>query len=238
MPLTDTHYVDKSGVTMAYVDFYTYLTQYKGWPADEAQQKVISENGASYYNERTGTFYVNIFGINKDDPSSKNYFGDGYTVLQLPGFADLSFTFNLLGNYIDPTGSENTVVQIIRSEDIASYAYEVKQGKLSKEEIAAAQDALAVNPDAELIYDASYNAVVPFTEDGEYTIITVAFDADGNRVYADSYTFEAVSVKKESNWEARGVCEYTDGFMNLVGLLYGFENQNGEPVYIGGQAGM
>ena len=234
MPQTLTHFKTSSG-SLAYLDLYTFLTTYLGYDEKSGQNKVLELGLPSYFDSEKGTFYVAIAAIDVEDPKGGTWGNPSYLMFQLPGFLNYSFVYNLLGNYIDPTGSENAVVQIVRSEDIASYAYEAKQGKLSKEEIAAAQDALAVNPDAELIYDASYNAVVPFTEDGEFTIITVAFDADGNRVYADSYTFEATSVKKESNWVARGVCEYTDGFMNLVGLLYGIEDQKGQPLYIGGQ---
>lgn len=230
MPMTDTHFVDGNGIPMAYLDFYTYLTQYMGWPADEAQAEVVSEGMPSYFNERTGTFYVYIFGLNRDNPTSKEYFGDGYTVLQLPGFVSYSFTFNMLGNYVDTSGAESAVVQIIRSEDIAYYVLGVMEGQPSADVIAAFQDQLAANPDLTLIYDASYNAVVPFTQDGAYTLVTVAYDSDGNRVYADSYTFEATSVKKESNWVERGVCEYTDGFMGL----YKFQDQNGNTVDLGG----
>lgn len=230
MPLTNVHYVTSSG-TVAYLDYYTYLTEYMGDTEAEAQEEVIAAGAPTFFNERTGTFYVAIVGVDYETPGNGNWYGaPAYTVLQLPGFISYSFTFNMLGNYVDTSGAECAVVQIIRSEDIAYYILGVMEGQPSADDIADFQDKLAANPDATLIYDASYNAVVPFSQDGSYTLVTVAYDADGNRVYADSYTFEATSVKKESNWVERGVCEYTDGFMGV----YKFEDQNGNPVDLGG----
>lgn len=232
MPLTNTHYQVGSDY-VALLDFYTYLTRYMGQDEQKAQNNVLGYEAPSYFNERTGTFYVAIVGVNYSTPDSGRWYGEpAYTVLQLPGFVSYSFTYNMLGNYVDATGQESAVVQIIRSEDVNSFSIGVLEGQPSKEVIAAAQDALAANPDATIIYDESYNAVVPFSEDGAYTIYTVAYDAEGQRVEAsnDTYTFQATSVKKESAWAKRGVCEYTDGFMGL----YGFEDQNGNPIDLSG----
>lgn len=231
MPLTNSHYAASDG-TIALIDLYSYLSTYRGYTEAEAQNKVIEMGAPSFYNERTGTFYVCLVGTPLEDPTLGTYGDPGYTVLQLPGFVSYSFTYNMLGNYVDTTGDESAVVQIIRSEDISSFSVGVLDGAPDEDVIKQAQDQLAANPDATMIYDASYNAVVPFKEDGEYTIYTVAYDADGNRVQANSdyYTFQAVSVKKESNWVERGVCEYTDGFMGL----YKFQDQNGNPVDLGG----
>lgn len=228
LPETNTHFETKSGI-LAYLDLYNYYLGLGATPA-QAQQKVVSDGTPSYFDEEKGAFFIALCAIDMGDYEGGTWGDPAYIMFQLPGFASYSFVYNVLGNYVDSTGSENAIVQIVRSEDINSYAYEVEKGTLTAAQIAELQDALAVNPDAELIYDVTYNAVVPFSEDGNYTIITVAFDADGNRVYADSFTFEATSVKKESDWVKKGICEYTDGFMGL----YSFTDGSGKPVDLSG----
>lgn len=228
LPETNAHFETSSG-TLAYLDLYTYYLGLGATP-QLAQQKVFEDGLPSYFDEEKGAFFIAMCAIDMYDYKGGTWGNPAYIIFQLPGFADYSFVYNVLGNYVDATGSENAIVQIVRSEDINSYAFEVQKGTLTAAQIAAAQDALAENPDAELIYDVTYNAVIPFSEDGNYTIITVAFDADGNRVYADSFTFEATSVKKESDWVKKGICEYTDGFMGI----YSFKNNNGDPVDLSG----
>ena len=106
MPLTNSHYAASDG-TIALIDLYSYLSTYRGYTEAEAQNKVIEMGAPSFYNERTGTFYVCLVGTPLEDPTLGTYGDPGYTVLQLPGFVSYSFTYNMLGNYVDTTGDES-----------------------------------------------------------------------------------------------------------------------------------
>ncbi len=221
----DTPVVDpNSGTTYSYTTTYTFLKYFYqggGKFTDAEIANVMAAQGwmPSYFNPEKGRFflYMTLYisgGFSQDQ---------SLETLQLPGeYNDYYFTFNHQGNMVSTTGTEYALVQVVPSTDIDHFSYAVLQGSVSGADLEKAQDELAVDPDVELIYDASYTISYPFKEEGAYTFIAVGFDKDNKMVCRGSKVYTLETVQAASEWASLGMCDYTDGA--FVGLLL---NSNG-----------
>lgn len=215
MPLTDTHY-DNGDDRIMYIDAFTWMRNYglkDGQSLTDAQiNTVMANNGfqQSYYNPETGTFKLWLVPCVKGDEVAR--YGQSYTTLQLPGFADYSIEFALLGNYV-ANGVENVIINATRSNDLASYAYTISAGNLTEDEIAAEAAAIVADTEATLYVEQSMNILFPFTESGAYTLVAVGYNAAGEDVCVIPFVFNANTVQAASEWKSIGWCEYTDTFI-------------------------
>ena len=214
--------------------FYTtlntyYLEYYKGggqFESEEALYAAMLKSGLDipYYNPVQGRLYLYMIMFNED-----NAYGDiTLETMQLPGnYRDYYFSFNYEGNVVDADDVEFALVQIVPSTDVDHFLYGVLPWKVNEEtgnfivptqeEISAAQDALAADPNAEYIYDATYTVKYAFPHDGKYTVYAIGFDGSNEIVCRASqkYTFETRRVAQE--WTPIGSVEYSDGL--FVGLF-------------------
>lgn len=226
-PIVNSNY----GMTMSYTTSFTWLKYYfdggNQFKSDEEIYSFMAGNNSaglvfqpSYYNPVQGRFFLYMTPYLID---GRGPFDEALETLQLPGdYHDYYFTFNYQGNMVSADGAEYALVQVVPSTDVDHFAYGVVKGQLSEADLEKAQDDLAVDPDAELIYDATYTVRYPFEEQGKYTFIAVGFDKDNKMVCRGSKVYELETVQAASEWETLGLCDYTDGA--FVGL---FLNSNG-----------
>jgi len=104
----------------------------------------------------------------------------------------------------------------------------VLPGALTAQQVDAAAAQLAADANAVTYVEQTTNLLISFEEDGTYTIVAVGYDASAEAVYHTSFEFEAESVAKPSDWEARGICEYTD---DLIGPMFKLGNPVWEVEY-------
>lgn len=135
--------------------------------------------------------------------------------LQLPGFADLNIYFANAGQYIDENNQEYAVVNITKSDDVASFAYRFVQGYLGDAAIAkiVAEMEADENPKLET---ASGTFKFPVNESDYYTIVTVGYDQSGEPVCSNSFSFncELTQVDWNEGWTSLGEALYTDAFLS------------------------
>lgn len=199
-----------TGTVVKFTDVYTYLTEINKNVTDD-QEIINSWKNGCLYDPETGRFEFTLMAygsaLGGDDK-----FQMMDNMFQLPGFASYYINFNKVYNIVDNKGNESVVISALKSEDIASYAYNIIPGKLSETAINQAQDVLAANVDATLIRDAEYYITYTPESAGDYTLVAVAYNEDNNEVYRTSYTFTYQSVQN-SEWESIGQATYTDGFL-------------------------
>ncbi|MCM1067106.1 MAG: hypothetical protein NC418_05995 [Muribaculaceae bacterium] len=216
MPLTDTHF-DNGEDRIMLMDAFSWMRAYGAENGDKLSdasiESIMANNGfnRSYYNEKTGTFKLWLVPCVKGDELAR--YSQSYTTLQLPGFTFYSIDFAVLGSYVDPKGGESLVISATRSSDLASFAYNIVPGALTKEQVEAEAKKIKDNTEAELYVDETRNILFPFTEEGQYTLVAVGYEADGNAVYETSFTFDAASVQVPSEWKSIGYADYTDTFI-------------------------
>lgn len=155
-------------------------------------------------------------------------YGSMREYMQLPGFKSYGCQIEYVGNIIDLNKNEKAVITITRTDDTASYSYDLYQGALDAAQVEAAAKEIAES-DLDRVVAAQTNVSYTIPEEGDYTVVVVSFDEDGKQVHTDYLTFKYESMQKaeESPWEDVGQVLYTEG------ILYGsikFEDGS----YLGG----
>ena len=203
-----------------WMDIREWIAEFwgKGW---ENVDRIMELNnfGPSYFNTETGMFYIGVAVISTDcTPGTSEAYGVGYEYLQLPGYASYELDFSYSGNYVDSNGQEVAVVTGYKSDDVASYKCDVFPGKLGEDEVQAAVEVVKSNEDLPSIDTNPMYLTFALEEDGDYTVVGVGYDGNGEEVCTAAYSFEYGTVQGANPWESLGYCQYTDG--NLV-WLYG-----------------
>lgn len=200
---------DSEGSMIMITDVYTYRTQIgEIYPGNTPEQL----RGLSYYNAETGLFTIYTIYYDASGPllPSEEY-------MQLPGFKSYTLEFSYTGNYVSSDGKESAIIEAYRSDDLASFAYVIKQGALDEAGLNAAKDEILANTDLDLIYDQVAHLSFSPEESGLYTIVGVGYDTNGKNVCQSYEVFSFESVQKEKDWQSIGMCEYTDGaFYGLI----------------------
>lgn len=230
MPQTDTHYLFKDNPVI-YQTAYEWVVEFLApLQKEEPTQDYIDwaysefELADSYFVPEDGAFHMNLVPYTK----AGSLLAGSETLLQLPGFKHYEVAFAIKGSFVDAGGDESLVVEAYKSSDLASFAYTVLPGALTAEQVDAAAAQLEADADAVTYVDETTNLLISFEEDGTYTIVAVGYDASGEAVYHTSFEFEAESVAKPSDWEVRGICEYTD---DLISPMYKLGNPIWEVEY-------
>ncbi|MBD5183095.1 MAG: hypothetical protein HDS99_04810 [Bacteroidales bacterium] len=218
--LFDTHYTDDNGAALFVGTCHDVLIEFGYTPGTADWNDVWVDNDLKecYYDPNTGV--IHFFPMFYFEGAKSPYLPQESFVF-LPGFADYSLEFSYNGNFVNKKGVENAVIGITRSEDVASYVYDVKYGALSAEQVNTVGEALVANTDLELIYDVSKEVMIPCTEEGTYTIVAAMYDQTGNSVGFTSYQFKFESVMKESAWTSVGLAYMTDDIMTGMFQNYG-----------------
>ncbi len=198
------------GEMLMVTDAYTYVSQIN---PNAIPDGATAENfrNMSVYDSETGLFEMSIIYYTSEGILAQR---DEY--FQLPGFANYSVEFNYTGNFVDAKGNELAIVQAYKSDDVNSYTYALKSGKLTEEEVDAVAEELANDEEAELNYDTTTNLSFSLNEEGDYTIVAVGYDESGKQVLTTSYSFTFASVQVNNPWTNLGLVEYTDGFFCMA----------------------
>lgn len=230
MPQTDTHFLYKEKPVI-YQTAYEWVVEFLApLQGKEPTQEYIDwaysefELADSYFVPEDGAFHMNLVPYTE----AGSLLVGSETLLQLPGFKHYEVSFSIKGSFVDAGGDESLVVEAYKSKDLASFAYTVLPGALTAQQVDAAAAQLAADANAVTYVEQTTNLLISFEEDGTYTIVAVGYDASGEAVYHTSFEFEAESVAKPSDWEARGICEYTD---DLIGSLFNLGNPVWEVEY-------
>lgn len=217
METVNSHFV-KDGEDIMISDSRTFLLDLNYTPGTAAWEERWVNWGLadSYYNPETGIIYFYpVYSTSKDlwKPSE--------SYIYLPGFADYSLQFSYNGNFVNNAGVESAVINITRSDDVASYVYTLEYGALTDAQVTTVGEELAANTDLELTYDISKDVMFPVAEDGTYTIVAVMYDQKGISVGTTSFQFDFESVMKESKWTDMGMAYFTDDIMTSFFAAYG-----------------
>lgn len=199
---------------------YLMLYDYRTWSieifgvSEENVDAFMERNSISqsYYNPETGTFVMSLILIGtKLEPGS--YYSDGFDYLQLPGYKSYVLNFEYTGNYFDPfTETEYAIVNAYKSEDVASYVYDIFAGALDGDDLVAAVEDVKANEEIEAVTAETSNLAFDLKEDGKYTVVGIGLDENGEEVCSEAYVFNFKSVRGGAveEWNSLGFCEYTD----------------------------
>lgn len=227
----DTGETDDDGISIRMMDVYTWVDEEVngGGVPRETVLRILANNNLenSYYNPQRGLFSIDIMLYPANMPGYR--YGNAFEYIQLPGYKDYYVEMNYSGNFVDGYGQETAIVQSSKSEDVASYAYQIYAGALTDAEIQQYGEELKADTEAELVYEASTNLTFTLDEDGAYTVVYVGYDEGGEAVVVDGYTFEYASVQKSNDWKKLGYCRYYDG------LVYGLFTSQATGDYFGGE---
>lgn len=193
-------------------DLYNSIGKY---PTDEQLLTAMSQYGKtySYFIPSKGLAVISYLPYDEGAEAGYGYLSASSYYVQLPGYHNYYFEYDILGNYVDATGAEYLEIQVYKSDDIANYAVSLELGALTEAQVQAAAEAIISNPNVTIYSEESTILRLPVSEEGDYTIVAVGFDEGINPVYTGSYTFEFTSVQKETMWEAFSEADYTDGIM-------------------------
>ena len=171
----------------------------------------------SWYDAETGTFYLNLIYY-----ISLGYFGNGFETFQCDGFyqPDYNVYMNYQGAYKDTKDKTGAIISFAKGVDVASYKYVLLDGTYSEDladKLAAIIDGDAENELGAIASDEDGMKMFGIEADGDYTVATANYDADGNLVGGSvcAFTYEAPGGAK---WESIGKCKFTE---DMVGPLFG-----------------
>lgn len=219
--------IDEAGNTLALQDVYSWwmwATDYKRTPEDCYKWMEGRGYGESNFNTVTGLLSVDYmcfsFTIDKG-----NAYNNDYYYFQFPGYADYSFAFNTVGNFVSPEGDESVVVSVLKGADVASFAAKCVSGTLSEAQLEETAKALVESGNFETYTTNPTELRLPMEDAGDYTLVVVGFDEMMNQVAVSSYNFTFESVQKENEWAKFGEGDLTDWFISNV---IWFQQENGE----------
>lgn len=195
---------DKDGDEVIYgMDSYTY------WSTIFVHPSYPAEDYPSTFNPERGLFTLSMTFFT---PNAGPWLPMTEYV-QLPGYADLNVYFATAGTFIDENSVEYTMVNITKSNDVNSFAYTLKYGDLTDEEVKTVVEEMKANENPDLQF-ASGTFKFPVTEDGYYTLVTVGYDASNTPVCDNAFRFKVEISQKDWNagWTSLGQVRYTDAF--------------------------
>ena len=212
MPQAETGDTGTFGSMLYVSDIYTFAKEYPQIAAgiqDLEDPERFAE--ASTYDPETGVFsiFMAYYTVDQAVTFQWEYYG-------LPGFAVYDMTFQKMGNFVTVDGAEQIVISAYRTDDLASYKYDLVEGGITSENATASLQALLANEEAPVVTEQLTNLAFTLTNDGDYGIIVAGYDAAGNHVYSTYYNFTYESVQKVSEYTPIGKAMYTDGFLYSV----------------------
>lgn len=195
-------------------DAYTVCTQVWGNTGAQAAE-FMDKLGyvRSVFNPVKGRFDIQVLAFTPDG----YYFqgASGMEYLQLPGnFKEYTLALQYLGNFVDRDEKECAVIGVTRSADVAAYAYKLIDHRITDEEAATLAQEIMSDPEAELITETG-DITFTLPAEGSYAIVAVGYDATSAAVCNTYLNFKYQSVQKNQEWEDYGVCEYTDGILDV-----------------------
>lgn len=215
-----TGYVNTTYSTEVLVtDTYNYFYNLTG------DQSITKEDVPCSYDEETGKFTLNVIYYIPYN-GSYGYFGCGEEYIQLPGYTQYDYTLGISDEGVFQSGSQlGEVFNFTLGEDLGKIQYAAFEGSLTADEIASKADGIFSGSIESTTTTESGYKVVLVPEAGDYTLVAVRYDNDGNRVDTDedeevtSYKFTVTSTAIEYTWTAIYQGDYT------YSLFFGSEEE-------------
>lgn len=134
--------------------------------------------------------------------------------VQLPGFLTYGVFVSDGGSSTDATGTETKIIDVVKTADTPAFKAELYEGKLTAAEVEAKAAAMVADEDltayTESVVHLSYELV-----SGDYTVVAVALNAEGQSEYVHSYSFSYTSTNT-SDYVTLGTAEYSEGLMASI----------------------
>lgn len=188
-----------SSYGLVYVaDSYTYWHDFRG-------QDVTKDNFPCSYDEENGLFTINMAYF-----VDAGYFGYGNEYIQLPGFVKKDYTLSIVDEGVFQSGTQlGEVFNFTLGSDLGKVQYAVFAGSLTTDEIETKADAIFSGEIESTVTTESGYKVVMVSEEGDYTLVAVLYDTDGNRL-GNSYAMFTVKASTAANtWTAIYKGDYT-----------------------------
>lgn len=184
------------------------------WQGNEALRAAGYD---SYYDPETGLFVLQMAYY-----CGAGTFGYDPEYFQCDGFyqPDYNVYMTYKGAFKDTKDKTGAIVSFAKGVDVASYKYVLLDGTYSEDladKLAAIIDGDAENELGAIASDEDGMKMFGIEADGDYTVATANYDADGNLVGGSvcAFTYEAPGGAK---WESIGKCKFTE---DMVGPLFG-----------------
>lgn len=184
------------------------------WQGNEALRAAGYD---SYYDPETGLFVLQMAYY-----CGAGTFGFDPEYFQCDGFyqPDYNVYMTYKGAFKDTKDKTGAIVSFAKGVDVASYKYVLLDGTYSEDladKLAAIIDGDADNELGAIASDEDGMKMFGIEADGDYTVATANYDADGNLVGGNvcAFTYEAPGGAK---WESIGKCKFTE---DMVGPLFG-----------------
>ena len=174
----------------------------------------------STFNPETGLFSLHLVYF-----IDLGWFGAGYEYLQLDGYTqtDYSITLEEKGHYVDLKGIDNALIYMHKGADVDTYKYAIAPGADLNALLSGILDGSVESTEAS---ESGYQ-LFPLTEAGEYSVVAVTYDKEGNAQEANYITFEFAPVGQSSPWESMGMATYREDlmttFFKVENLVYEVE---------------
>lgn len=205
MPITYIGEEHSSYGSMYAADYGTYA---------RSQGADTGDNIYGLYEPETGLFKIDVIYF-----VSAGYFGNGLETFQLDGFPDCSAAVEYVGMLTDP----NNKVFAMLTTQVGADA----KGKLAAQldaDATALRDAIIAGTVEDLIEvePGTQDVKIPVTKEGNYTVVLVTFDANGEaaNAAATSFTIKLGGSIEDplEGFELLGEAEFHD---NIVAPMYG-----------------
>ncbi|MDE6524522.1 MAG: hypothetical protein K2L66_03075, partial [Paramuribaculum sp.] len=216
VPLQDTG-EKNSGNKILVADMYTMASKVLS-----GQDPTLYEH-SSRFNPETGVMTIAMCFIIDKGGGSIGWWGpDNFDYIQLPGYPDYEISVSNDGAYVSEDSKEYAILNIIKGEDVASYAFHLYPGALKSAAVAEKVEGIkeAIKNDAEELYSVSRSFEIQMTQTGYYTAIVVPVNASGDVQAEHVYTFryEMQTVDWNAGWKT--VTKVVDGKEVPVQALY------------------
>lgn len=207
------YYHSDYGEDVYVADSYTYWHDIRNDPNANDKSEM-----ASKYIKEDGQFRLNLAYF-----ISLGCFGYGEEIIQLPGYekADYSLTISDEGAF--QSGPQlGEVFNFTLGADLGKIKFANFAGQLSDDEISANADGIFSGEIESTTTTENGYKVVMVPEEGEYTLVAVLYDAEGNRVGNQSLAFTVAAPQPGKTWSAIYVGDYEYSLL--------FTDENDEPV--------
>lgn len=184
--------------TVSVADTYTYLTEVKG------KTDVDLEKYRSYFDEETGRLMLNVVYF-----VDAGTFGNGYEVVQLPGYTQADYSLAIADNGSYQQGVKiGQVFNMTKGADLGSIKYAVLEGTLTAEEVEEKAQSIFSGDIASTETKEDGWRVVLVDQAGDYTLIALGYDNDGAWQATEAVNFTVESPIGET-WIVRATGTYT-----------------------------
>ena len=180
------------------VDAYTYYTKIRG-------KEVSYEDYKSYYDPETGQFRLNLSYY-----VSAGSFGNGYEILQLPGYEQSDYSISIEDGGSYQSGKKlGQVFNMTMGSDLTSMKYAIFSGSLTADEVTEkANSIFSGDIESTSTSENGYKLTMVDAE-GDYTLVVLGYDADSKWQATQFLQFTVKAPTAGKTWTDKYVGNYT-----------------------------